>query len=101
MANEDPAAVIGADENSTVPVLTGEYANLSAQDTTRERRAAQLRANNLNNADPNAMDVSDDDADCSMIILDGVVMGPPLNPPGISVVHPPDRKSTRLNSSHI
>jgi CxC5 like cysteine cluster associated with KDZ transposases len=76
MANEDPAAVIGADENSTVPVLTGEYANLSAQDTTRERQAAQLRANNLNNADPNAMDVSDDDADCSMIILDGVVMGP-------------------------
>ena len=76
MANEDPAAVIGADENSTVPVLTGEYANLSAQDTTRERQTVQLRANNLNNADPNAMYVSDDDADCSMIILDGVVMGP-------------------------
>ena len=74
MANEDPAAVIGADENSTVPVLTGEYANLSAQDTTRERQVAQFRANNLNNA----MDVSDDDADCSMIILDGVVMGPQL-----------------------
>ena len=76
MANEDPAAVRGADENSTVPVLTGEYANLSAQDTTRERQAAQLRANNLNNADPNAMDVSDDDADYSMIIMDGIVMGP-------------------------
>jgi hypothetical protein len=76
MSNDDPAAIIGADENSTVPVLTGEYANLSAQETTRVRQAAQLRANNLNNPDPNAMDVSDDDADCSMIILDGVVMGP-------------------------
>jgi hypothetical protein len=76
MNNEDPAAVIGADENSTVPVLTGEYANLSVQETTRERQSAQLRANNLNNADPNAMDVGDDAADCSMIILDGVVMGP-------------------------
>ena len=60
----------------SVPVLTGEYANLSAQDTTRERQAAQLRVNNLNNADPNAMDVSDDDPDCSMIIFDGVMMGP-------------------------
>jgi hypothetical protein len=76
MSNDDPAAVIGADENSIVPVLTGEHAALSAQEAVRVRQAAQLRANNLDNADPNAMDVSDDDADCSMIILDGVVMGP-------------------------
>jgi hypothetical protein len=40
MSNDNPAAVIGADENSTVPVLTGEYANLSAQETTRVRQAA-------------------------------------------------------------
>jgi hypothetical protein len=38
--NEDPAAVIGADENSTVPVLTGEYADLSAHETAREQHAA-------------------------------------------------------------
>ena len=35
MVHEDPAAVIGADENNTVPVLTGEYANLSASETAR------------------------------------------------------------------
>jgi hypothetical protein len=79
MANEDPAAVLGVDENSAVPILTGEYANLSAQETMREREAAQLRANNLNDADPNAMDVNDDDADCTMIILDGVVISPQVN----------------------
>ena len=32
MANEDPAAVIGADENSAVPVLTGEFADLSVRE---------------------------------------------------------------------
>ena len=34
MANEDPAAVIGVDENSAVPALTGEYADLSAHEAT-------------------------------------------------------------------
>jgi hypothetical protein len=32
MANEDSAAVIGVDENSAVPALTGEYADLSARE---------------------------------------------------------------------
>ncbi|KIJ97350.1 hypothetical protein K443DRAFT_74110, partial [Laccaria amethystina LaAM-08-1] len=72
MANEDPAAVVGADENSAVPVLTGEYADVSARETAAEREAARVRANEIN---PNAMDVDDDD-DCTMIILDGIVMGP-------------------------
>ena len=36
IVNEDPAAVIGADENGTVPALTGEYSDLSAQEATRE-----------------------------------------------------------------
>jgi hypothetical protein len=40
MANEDPAAIIGADENSAVPVLTGEYADVSARETAAEREAA-------------------------------------------------------------
>ena len=33
MVNEDPAAVIGVDENSAVPVLEGQYAHLSAHET--------------------------------------------------------------------
>ena len=36
MANEDPAAVIGVDENSAVPALEGEYANLSARETAEQ-----------------------------------------------------------------
>jgi hypothetical protein len=75
MANEDPAAVVGADENSAVPVLTGEYADVSARETAAEREAARVRANEIN---PNAMDVDDND-DCTMIILDGIVMGPQVN----------------------
>jgi hypothetical protein len=35
VVNEDPAAVIGTDENSTLPVLRGEYADLSAHETAR------------------------------------------------------------------
>ena len=40
MVNEDPAAVIRADENSAVPVLTEEYAHLSALETARAQQAA-------------------------------------------------------------
>ena len=32
MANEDSAAVIGADEHGAVPALTGEYSDLSAHE---------------------------------------------------------------------
>jgi hypothetical protein len=44
MANEDPAAVIGADENSAVPVLTGEYANLSARETAAMRASSSKQS---------------------------------------------------------
>ena len=36
MANEDPAAVTGVDDNNAVPVLEGEYANISAQEAAEE-----------------------------------------------------------------
>ena len=78
MANEDPAAVIGADENSAVPVLTGEYADVSVRETAAEREAARVRENEINNPNPNAMAVDDDD-DCTMIIMDGIEMGPQVN----------------------
>ena len=80
MINDDPAAVIGADENSAVPVLTGEYANISARETAAERQVARIRANNLNNRDENDLDMNDNDVDdVRMIILDGVVMAPMVN----------------------
>ena len=78
MASEDPAAVIGADENPAVPVLTGEYADVSARETAAEREAARVREKEINDPNPNAMDVDDDD-DCTMIIMNGTVMGPEVN----------------------
>ena len=75
IVNEDPAAVIGADENSSVPVLTGEYADLSAHETARERRAAQNRVNSVNTENEMVIDADD----VKMIVLDGVVIGPTVN----------------------
>jgi hypothetical protein len=77
MANEDPAAVVGADENSAVPALTGEFADLSARETTAMRAAAQTRANNIHD---NQMNVDNDNADnVKMVVLDGVVIAPTVN----------------------
>jgi hypothetical protein len=74
MVNEDPAAVIGVDENSAVPVLEGQYEHLSARETTVERQAARLRANNINNSETDDMDVDYDN--CTMVVMDGIVFGP-------------------------
>ena len=74
MVNEDPAAVIGVDENSAVPVLEGQYAHLSAHEIAVERQAARRRANNINNSVTDAMDVDYDN--CKMIVMDGIVFGP-------------------------
>ena len=72
IVNEDPAAVIGADENGPVPALTGEYADLSAQEATREQQAAQNRA-----IPSETCDEMDSDADdVKMVVVDGVVIAP-------------------------
>ena len=75
IVNEDPAAVIGADENGTVPALTGEYADLSAQEATRERQAARNRA--ISSDTDDEMDVDADDV--KMVVVDGVVIAPTVN----------------------
>ena len=77
MGNDDPAVVVGADENNTIPALVGENAALSAQESAEERRAARERANNLNavaNMNDDTMDV--DYKDVTMRVIDGVVMSP-------------------------
>jgi hypothetical protein len=77
--NEDPAAVLGADDNSAVPVLEGEDAEIAAQETIAARARARARANQINSATGNddAMDI--DYANSTMIILDGVVMSPTVS----------------------
>jgi hypothetical protein len=79
VANEDPAAVLGADDNSAVPVLEGEDAEIAAQETIAARAAARARANQINSetADEEAMDVDYDNT--TMIVLDGVVMSPTVS----------------------
>ena len=74
MVNEDPAAVIGVDENSAVPALEGQYVDLLTHETVVEQRAAHIRANNINNSVTDDMDVNHDDS--TMIVLDGIVFGP-------------------------
>jgi uncharacterized metal-binding protein len=75
VVNEDPAAVIGTDENGTVPVLRGEYADLSACETARARQAAQNRVNPVNAE--NEMDIDADDV--KIIVLDGIVIASTVN----------------------
>ncbi|KAF8876530.1 hypothetical protein CPB84DRAFT_1817684 [Gymnopilus junonius] len=70
--NDYPAAVLGADGNSAVPSLVGEYAAQSAHETTQARQQARIRAERIGNNDE--MNVDYDDV--NMIVLDGIVMGP-------------------------
>jgi hypothetical protein len=71
ITRDDPAALLGVDENRTVPVLTGEDADLAAQDAAQARYVAET-----------AMDVDqastlehESEAPVKMVVLDGIVMG--------------------------
>lgn len=80
IVNDDPAAVIGADEDNAVPALVGENAALSAQETQQERNAARIRANALNadaSSDDSAMDI--DIADVTMRIINGILVNPTVS----------------------
>ena len=70
ITEDDPAGLLGVDENHEIPALMGEDADLAIQD------AAQARFNANN-----AMDIDDNDendepkADRTMVVLDGIVVG--------------------------
>ena len=70
ITEDDPAAVIGLDENHTVPVLTGEDAELAIQD------AAQARDNALHAMNVDSSPSSVEESPVKLVVLDGVVMGP-------------------------
>ena len=65
MPNVDPAAVVGVDENRTVPGLV-EGASLTIPGLPNQPQA-QTSTNN---------DMDTDDASVNMIVVDGIVMGP-------------------------
>ena len=73
ITGDDPAALVGVDENHNVPVIPGEDANLAVQDAALARLAAH-----------NAMDIDQTSSlsetipvtPVKLIVIDGVVMGP-------------------------
>src|ERR1700674_3464757 len=97
ITGDDPAAVLGVDENHQVPALVGEDAELAIQDAAQARLNARLAAQARSNAD-DAMDLDESSQSCSsaedvgassqnsssseeaspvtLVVMDGVVMGP-------------------------
>jgi hypothetical protein len=70
ITGDDPAALVGVDENRNVPVLTGEDADLAVQDAAQARLDAE-----------NAMDIDQtpspsEATPVKLVVMDGVVMGP-------------------------
>jgi hypothetical protein len=69
---DDPAALVGVDEQREVPVLDGEGADLAVQDAARAHLNAQ-------NPQPASDDMDVDRGSVTMAVLDGIVMGPPVS----------------------
>lgn len=70
ITGDDPAGLVGIDENQNVPVLTGDDAYLAVQDAAQARLEAE-----------NAMDIDrtpspSEASPVKMVVVDGVVMGP-------------------------
>ena len=70
LTGDDPAALIGIDENHDVPSLTGEDADLAVQD------AAQARLNAGTAMDIDRSPSPDEETPLKLVVLDGVLMGP-------------------------
>lgn len=72
ITGDDPAAIVGIDENNEVPHLTGEDSGQAAHDAAYARRHAIDAQNAID------IDESDDEesAPVKFVVLDGIVMGP-------------------------
>jgi hypothetical protein len=79
ITDQDPAAMVGMDEGHVVPVLAvGTQREI--QQASLDAQAARDYANQINNANNNDIEMDiDDGADVSMIVLDGIVMGPTVS----------------------
>jgi len=71
LTGDDPAALVGRDENRVVPSLLGEGAEGAAQDAARAR---ELASHVQEDSDDEPMNV--DHAPVKMVVVDGIVMGP-------------------------
>jgi hypothetical protein len=74
LTEDDPAAIVGVDENRPVPVLNGDHAfqaYIEAQEA--QETARRWIAENANSGTTNAENSSD--YYCNMVVMDGLVMG--------------------------
>jgi len=69
---DDPATMVGVDENRAVPMLLGENANLAAQDAAQAGHNAQYRPDE-------EMDINEAPGYVTAVVMDGVVMGPTVS----------------------
>ena len=71
LIGDDPAAIVGLDEVPAVPVLHGKDAELPVQDAERAREPANKVALHSSSSDH-----MEEDGQVSMVVVDGIVMGP-------------------------
>jgi hypothetical protein len=72
LTGDDPAAVVGIDENRNVPSLQGDGADLAVRDAAQARQRARMQ----DVAVEDEMEV--DIAPVRMVVVDGIVMGHPV-----------------------
>ena len=72
ITGDDPAALVGMDENRDVPPLIGENADLAAE------AAEQANAMHVASVDDQEMDVDLDNSYVTMVVVDGIVISPPV-----------------------
>ena len=77
ITGDDPAAVLGVDENHQVPVLVGEGAELAIEDAARARLNAQLAADAMDvDHSSQSSSSAEEPSPVKLVVMDGVVMGP-------------------------
>jgi len=72
ITGDDPAAMVGVDENRAVSLLLGDDADLAAQDAAQARHNAQYHPDE-------EIDVNEAPGYVTAIVMDGVVMGPTVS----------------------
>ena len=78
LTEDDPAAIVGIDENRAVPSLVGEGSDLALQDAAQARQNAREATRGGPQLGPNNDDDMDVDAPVgvvNMVVMDGIVMG--------------------------
>ena len=73
LTGDDPAAVVGIDENRAVPSLQGEGADLAVRDAAQARQRARIQGDEME-VEPDEPDL----APVRMVVVDGIVMGHPV-----------------------